>query len=132
MTADNGEIDWRRLREFSDVDLERSFVLSWKYAAGALFVDIDLLLLPKHPFYEPPRPAEKVCIRPAILEFPFCISAGPAGVAARDDVAVSVERLGIGAIEGLRVVEDGQYEIVGDFGAIRIESERPLLRLKGP
>ena len=32
-------------------------------------VDVDLLLQPDHPFYERPRPAEKVCIRPALIEF---------------------------------------------------------------
>ena len=123
-------IDWRNLREFADVDLEQSFVLSWKYESGALLIDADLLLLPEHPFYEPPRPAEKVCIRAALMEFPFCVAAGQSGTEFTNDIAASIAGLGIGAISGFRVVDDGRYEISGDFGDVMIEAERPLLRLK--
>lgn len=130
MTSDMEAVDWRKLREFADVDLEQSFVLSWSHEAGTLLVDIDLLLLPDHPFYEKPRPAEKVCIRPALIEFPFCevVRAGAGG----NDIAAIVAGLGVGAITGLRLLADGHYEISGDFGDIEIEAERPLLRLKGP
>jgi hypothetical protein len=130
MASSTEAVDWRKLREFADVDLEQSFVLSWNYEAGTLFIDIDLLLLPDHPFYEKPRPAEKVCIRPAIIEFPFC-EAVRAG-AGEGDIAAIVAGLGVGAITGLRLLADGQYEIKGDFGDVEIEAERPLLRLKSP
>lgn len=130
MTGDVHGVDWRRLREFADVDLERSFVLSWQFDAATLLVDIDLLLLPEHPFYETPRPAEKLCIRPALIEFPFCVAVRPAGVEADSDAAASIAGLGGGAITGLRLITDGKYEISGDFGIVHVESERPLLRLK--
>lgn len=130
MVSDTEAIDWRKLREFADVDLESSFVLSWNYEAGALLADIDLLLLPDHPFYEKPRPAEKVCIRPALIEFPFCevVNTGEGG----DDIATIVAGLGIGAIMGLQLLADGHYELSGEFGCVEIEAERPLLRLKSP
>jgi hypothetical protein len=130
MASSTEAVDWRKLREFADVDLEQSFVLSWNYEAGALLVDIDLLLLPDHPFYEKPRPAEKVCIRPALIEFPLCeaVRAGAGGA----DIEAIVAGLGVGAITGLRLLADGQYEIKGVFGDVEIEAERPLLRLKGP
>ena len=91
MASSSKVVDWQKLREFADVDLERSFVLSWNYEAGALLVDIDLLLLPEHPFYEKPRPAEKVCIRPALIEFPFCqaVTTGKGD----DDIAAIVASL---------------------------------------
>ena len=60
MASSTEAVDWRKLREFADVDLEQSFVLSWNYEAGTLFIDIDLLLLPDHPFYEKPRPVGPV------------------------------------------------------------------------
>lgn len=130
MASNTEAVGWQKLREFADVDLERSFVLSWNYEAGALLVDIDLLLLPDHPFYEKPRPAEKVCIRPALIEFPFCqaVTTGKGD----DDIAAIVASLGNGAITGMRLLADGYYEIRGDFGSVEIEAERPLLRLKGP
>lgn len=124
-------IDWRKLREFAGVDLTGSFVLTWYLEADTLFIDSDILLLPTHPFYEKPRPAEKVCIRPAILEFPFCTGVFVDGSTAGDDIAGCVRRLGHGAISGMQRYDDGRYELQGEFGTVTIEAERPVLRLKG-
>jgi hypothetical protein len=118
-----GSVDWQHLREFAPVDLSKSFVLSWHMESDILMVDVDLYLTPEHPFYEKPRPAEKICIRPACIEFPHCDSVtrdGEEGVAS----------IGLGAINNL-VAHDGIYEISGDFGTVVIDAERPLLRLKG-
>ena len=130
--TDADVVDWRRLREFADVDLEASFVLSWLHESGTLFIDIDVLLLPEHAFYEKPRPREKVCIRPAIIEFPFCEAVAVEGVVSGEDNAATVDKLGHGAITDLRLLTDGCYEISGAFGVVKIEAERPLLRLKTP
>lgn len=123
--------DWRNLREFAAVDLTKSFVLSWNAESGTLLIDVDVFLTPEHAFYEQPRPAEKVCIRPAIIEFPYCqllrLNEGEAGSVV--EVAATIEH---GAIKGLCRLEDGRYEIRGDFGTVFIEAERPLLKLKGP
>lgn len=67
MPDDSATVDWRMLREFAGVDLTGSFVLTWHMEVDTLFIDSDILLLPEHPFYEKPRPAEKKCIRPAII-----------------------------------------------------------------
>jgi len=123
--------DWRQLREFSAVDLDQSFILSWHKESEVLMIDIDLHLTPNHPFYEKPRPAEKVCIRPAIIEFPFCEKV-TVGSDTSSSTPETVDRLGHGAIEGLRRHEDGRYEISGEFGTVFVVAERPLLRLKGP
>lgn len=125
----NDSTDWRQLREFADVDLTRSFVLSWLYESGTLIVDIDVLLTPEHAFYEKPRPAEKVCIRPASIVFPFCETLGPDGVAdgQLSDIA---NNIGAGAIAGLRRLADDRYEISGEFGTVFISAERPLLKLR--
>lgn len=37
-----------------------------------------------------------------------------------------------GSIESFRRLADGRYEISGEFGNVLVNSERPLLRLKGP
>jgi hypothetical protein len=124
--------DWRELREFAAVDLSRSFALSWEVHSDALLIDVDVLLTPEHPFYETPRPKEKVCIRPAIIEFPFCEGVASDDVPAETKPASAVKRLKNGAITGLRQLGDGRYEISGEFGAVIIEAERPILRLKNP
>jgi hypothetical protein len=121
--------DWRQLREFADVDLTRSFILSWHIESDALLIDIDLFLTPEHPFYERPRPAEKVCIRPAYIEFPVCeeLSSGGSTEGELVDIAGN---LGPGAITGLRRLANARYEISGDFGTVFIDAERPLLKIK--
>lgn len=131
MSGKDDATDWRQLREFAAVDLTRSFILSWHVESETLFIDVDLLLTDEHPFYEKPRPAEKICIRPAIVEFPFCEALALKG-RPKDSVQTTVDALGHGAITGLRRLADGCYEIEGDFGTVLIDAERPLLRLKNP
>ena len=129
MSDSDETIEWRQLREFAAVDLTRSFVLSWHIESGTLIIDIDLYLMPEHPFYEKPRPAEKVCIRPAYIEFPFCESlrrdGGPEG-----ELVDIVSNFGLGALTNLRRLCDAHYEISGEFGTVFVDAERPLLRLK--
>jgi len=128
--SETGEIEgWRQMSEFTDVDLSRSFALSWHVESDVLFIDIDLCLAPEHPFYEKPRPAEKVCIRPAYIEFPFC---GTLVVNGETDgqLADIARNIGHGAITGLRRLSDTRYEISGEFGTVLLDAEAPLLRLK--
>lgn len=124
-------VDWRKLREFSDVDLTRSFVLSWHIEADTLCVDIDLFLNPEHPFYEKPRPAEKVCIRPAVIEFPYCESLQVDQVEG-ETLAELAGKIPHGPIGTFRRLASGHYEIGGDFGTVEVDAERPILRLKSP
>lgn len=123
-------IDWRRLREFADVELTKSYILSWRLEGETLKIDVDLHLNPNHPFYEKPRPAEKVCIRPACIEFPYCVSVCADGVDSGEDIDDAVAGLRLGAIHGLRRMPDGPYEFDGDFGNVLIDAERPILRLR--
>jgi len=128
--SDGDEIfEWRQLREFAAVDLTRSFVLSWHVEADTLIIDIDLYLMPEHPFYEKPRPAEKVCIRPAYIEFPVCASLRSDGGSEGELVDIA-GNLGHGALTDLRRLSDAHYEIRGEFGTVFVDAERPLLRLK--
>jgi len=131
MTATDEVTDWRKLREFAAVNVEQSFVLSWHLEREILFVDVDLRLTSEHPFYEEPRPAEKVCIRPAVIEFPVCENIELVDSTGHESRQEGISKLGLGAINGLRRLADGRYEIEGQFGVVRIDAERPLLRLKG-
>jgi hypothetical protein len=131
MSDKDETIGWRQLREFADVDLGKSFVLSWHVELETLFIDIDLYLEPGHPFFEKPRPAEQVCIRPACIEFPVCEGLHLDGSDGGEVVEVAGV-LGHGAIADLTVQDDCQYAISGEFGTVFINAERPILRLKGP
>lgn len=129
MTETENATEWTQLREFADVDLTQSYVLSWHVDADTLYVDIDVFLMPEHPFYEKPRPAEKVCIRPGCIEFPVCEALGSDG-GNGTELVDTAGKLGNGAITGLRRLADARYEITGEFGTVFVEAERPLLRLK--
>ena len=131
MMSDNQKISWRQLREFADVDLTKSFVLSWHTEGETLVIDIDLYLEAEHPFYEKPRPAEKICIRPACIEFPSCEELR-ADTADGEEVTEITEKLSHGAISDLSVLDDGRYAISGEFGTVSVIAERPILKLKGP
>ena len=122
--------DWKELREFAGVDLLNSYVLSWDVTGETLTLDIDVSLFPEHPFYESPRPAERGCIRPGTLEFPCCSALRDSRAASRACTPHEIAKsLGHGKIDDLRRMGDGRYRLVGAFGEIDIESERPLLRL---
>lgn len=122
-------VNWTELREFRAVGLLDSFVLSWRLEADLLQIDLDLLLLPEHALYEEPRPSESGCIRPAILEFPHCTLVSGDGVS-DEALPKAVSGLSHGRITGLRLTADGQYELSGRFGVVKIHAERPLLRIK--
>lgn len=123
----NDTTDWKQLREFTGVDIARSYALSWKMEATSLVIDLDLYLQEEHPFYEEPRPSEKACFRPAFLEFPHCTRTSDG---ARDNADKEIGTIRPGKIAGLRRNGEGKYELRGDFGAIIVYSDRPLLRLK--
>ncbi|MEX0707745.1 MAG: hypothetical protein WD078_07235 [Woeseia sp.] len=122
--------DWTRLREFKAVDLASSFVLSWQMSDHVLVIDLDLCLTPEHPFYVAPRRLRQDCILPAMLEFPHCSRLGDADEPAQSgDLAKIARGIGLGKIHGLQLIDDGHYEMSGDFGTVQIQSERPILRL---
>jgi hypothetical protein len=123
--------NWTELREFRAVDLTESFVLSWDAESGSLQIDLDLFLCPEHAFYERPRPKQHACYRPAILEFPYCSRIeSPVTRGKGDAVAAVATKLTAGRISGLRLIDDGHYEMNGAFGKVEIHAERPILRLK--
>ena len=123
-------VDWRDFREFAAVDLSRSFVLTWALESATLVIDIDLYLTPEHPFYEKPRSSENACIRPAVIEFPYCERIEFGEVTADTDAEKMASKLGHGSIEGLSRLAGGRYEIRGEFGVVVLDAERPILRLK--
>ena len=110
------------------IDVAESFVLSWSTEGESLLIDADLLLTPGHPAYEEPRPSEKHCYRPAYVEFPWCT-----GIRTGDrdtPAAVAVASLQGGKISALRAAGDGSWELNGEFGAVIILAEAPMVRLK--
>ena len=125
--------DWTELREFNSVSLTESFVLSWAFEGDSLLVDLDLCLPPSHPLYEAPRPSEKICVRPATIEFPNC--SGVSGDDRQDDPTGGesvIRQVAVGKIIGFRRTGECVYEMTGTFGTVKIRAERPILRITSP
>lgn len=123
--------DWTELREFRAVELTSSYVLSWRIDGDDLTVELDLCLGPDHPFFEPPRPSERACLRPAVLEFPQCESLqGPGGEGSGEAPGAVAAGLGNGRLLGLKRIGDGVYRLDGRFGRVVVHAGRPLLRLR--
>ena len=123
---------WQDLHEFALVDLAESFVLSWKYDAGRLLIDVDLFLRPDHPLYEEPRPSESACFRPAKIHFPECTGLLSSQSGATDsDISGAASAVGPGKILDLKRTSEGRYQISGEFGEFEILAERPILRITG-
>lgn len=122
-------IDWRQLREFTDIDLDESYVLSWSCGQADLVLDVDLCLGFDHPFYEKPRPAEKGCYRAAHIIFPEYSMVAFIGDEDESEIVEDLESLPSGKISGLTRDDIGRYELHGKFGSLRIASKRLMVRL---
>lgn len=123
---------WRELREFRASDLTASYLLSSALDGDALLLDLDLCLAPEHPFYEAPRPSQRLCLRPAVVEFPSCDGLEIDGQAAQGDgIADAAAGLGHGRISDLCRTGEGVYRLRGEFGDVLIRAGRPLVRLRG-
>jgi len=70
--------------------------------------------------------------RSFILSFPLCEGIESDKIQADPDPMAMVAQLGHGAIDGVRRLADGRYEISGAFGVVLVDAERPIMRLKGP
>ena len=130
MSGSADRIDWRRFREFAHVDLANSYVLSWSAEDESIRIDVDLRIMPGHSFYEKPRPAEKVCIRAATIEFPDCESLSSEGRSVSGGFDEFLKSLRTGGIRDLTRRHEGPYELSGDFGTVTIQSDRPIVRIR--
>ncbi len=122
-------VDWREFREFAAADLSRSFVLTRALESETLVLEIDLYLASEHPFYEKPRHSENACIRPAVIELPYCERIESDEMPADADPEKIAGKPDHGSIEGLSRLADGRYQVRGEFGVL--DAERPILRLTG-
>ncbi len=110
--------DWDEFLDLSGVNLEQSYLLALRQQDGNTLLELDVQLTSEHPLFEPPRPAESGCYRPAELIF----SATTKLLAPKTDTLS-------GQINHIVATGDGQYTVEGDFGKIIIASETPFLRL---
>lgn len=115
---------WHELVIFKGIDLNDSFVQSWKQGQTkeGEFILFKLLasIWPESPFYETPKPEEYTCYKPAVLHFRHCKSI--VGLQPITSVRSTLDPDGTidyGNIDALSVTENG-YDVVGDFRRVSI------------
>jgi hypothetical protein len=120
-------IPYHQLLGLRNVYLEDSYVTGIVETPGRLEFHLDLVLTECHPDYRPPGPDEQHCYRPARLTFPNVRRATwlERHVRPFTDAAGEVD---YGNIDVL-YEEDGRYHLEGDWGAVVVVSDPPVLVL---
>jgi len=114
---------------FDGVMIQDTWVLGWHHEPGRLVFDVEASLWPGHPDYEPPRPGEWTCYKPAQLVFD-----GVQAVEGLLETAVAPRGTDadgsqdFGSLSELKA-EPGGYVIAGDFGTVRIKADSIKLEI---
>ena len=106
------------------VDLQDTFVLSWRKASGSLTFEVLANLLPTHPRAAPPLPNEWACYTEGAITF-FGVTS-VAGLPALGDVVPVKDPDGsidYGCIDELSLAGPGEYRIAGEFGSVSVAAE---------
>lgn len=110
--------------------LEDSYVLGLEVESDAVNFDLDVVLRPGHPLYEPPRSGDKYCMHRGRLVFPR-----PRGVRLeRSNLPPATDasgQLDYGNIDGFEIVADRTYHLFGEWGSLQLSSDLPILTFRG-
>ena len=113
-------MNWQDLTDFTGIDLNDSFVLSWSQDHEQLVFELEASIWPNSKHYEPPKKNEYTCYKPAKLTFNNFTELS--GLLPMEDVRPSTDannELDYGNIDHLETNDQG-YKVSGDFGDVVI------------
>jgi hypothetical protein len=122
--------DWTAIPSFDRLDLSESFILSWTADTGDVVFEVDFALAEGHADYRQPPLGEWACFRRGTLKFPNAHSI--AGLRTMAEVRPAIDATGeadYGHFDSLIEVASGQFEVSGDFGVLRLESDQPMVAI---
>lgn len=105
---------------FKGIDLNDSFVLSWRRGTNELAFEVEASIWPESEYYEKPKKDDYTCYKPARLLFANVKEVN--GLFEMDQVKSSTDATGekdYGNIEALQESNNG-FVIEGDFGSVSI------------
>lgn len=120
-------IQYTSFSGFNGTSLEDSFVLDVQATPGRLNITLDLMIGWAHPSYRDPFDGEVACFRKAIIEFPAVRELIWTRQGSRPAVDASGEQ-DWGGIDALRQL-GAVYQLEGDWGAIEVVSQEPIVRI---
>lgn len=109
------------------VYLEDSYVLDVDTRGGEVRVDLEAVVLPGHPAYQPPRAGEQYCYLAGVLRFTGArdVDLRRSGRSPSVDPDGSTD---YGNVDVFRV--DGEwFELHGDWGSLRLRADPPELHV---
>lgn len=113
-------MNWSELPEFTGIDLQDTWVLSWAHEGNQLTFQLEASIWPNSEYYELPKVNGYTCYKPAKLTFKeFRIING---ILSMSDVKPAIGADGekdYGSIDNLEVGKD-RYCIYGEFGCVEI------------
>ena len=123
-------MNWTELSEFEGIDLNDSFVLSWKKTTDKLEFNLEASIWPNSAYYRKPKPNEYTCYRKATLSFLDVIIVS--GLLPIDAVKPKIDPDGTsdyGNIDSLTKNSNG-YCITGEFGVVEISGGKLEFKIK--
>jgi len=113
-------MNWKELKEFSGIDLNDSFVLSWNHDCNNLVFELVASIWPDSKHYEQPKNNEYTCYKPAKLSFNnFVVLSGLLEMSDVTPFTDADNEKDYGNIDSL-VSNDSGYTVEGEFGEVSI------------
>jgi len=116
---------WIELSAFDNVDLEDSFVISWKFTGDSLVIDLGASIWPGHNYYETPKDDEFSCFKKGRLVFRYISELK--GLLSMEEVEPSSPLVNdipnYNTIETFEIAKKHKMHIVGSFGDVTFSAE---------
>jgi hypothetical protein len=113
-----------------DIYLEDTFVIGWHEGHESLTFYVLASLEQTHPQASAPASGDWACYRPCIIQFVGVSSIS--GLLRQESVKPGADASGdvdYGNIDSFKLVDSGEYRIVGDFGDVLVAAREILVYL---
>ena len=113
-------MNWTELEIFEGIDINDSFVLSWRVNGNELVFEIEASIWPKSIYYEKPIKSEYTCYKPAIIKFSNIQDIK--GLKEMSQVSPLTDSLGekdYDSIDTLEITNEGFF-LEGSFGSVSL------------
>lgn len=119
--------EYPNFQGFENIFLEDSFVLKIKTSENLAEFLLEIILTEKHQMYSKPKPNEAYCYKKAIISFSNVENIVWVEVNMCPNIDIDGE-VDFGNIDSF-FYEDNFYNISGDWGKVKIQSQNPTIKL---
>lgn len=124
--VDKMKLEYTNFQGFENVFLEDSFVLKIKTSKSFAEFFVEIILRKHHPLYSKPKPKEQYCYKNGIISFPQIENIIWVKVNMNPSTDANNE-VDFGNIDSF-FYENDFYNILGDWGELKIQSQGPIIK----